>query len=392
MKSIEGIRRRSWAEVDLRAVDSNYLAVRRAVDPSVRVCCVIKADAYGHGALTLARRYESLGADYFAVSNVEEALELRRGGISLPILILGYTPPECAEILAREDLKQCVYSYEYGTSLAEAAERAGVRVTVHIKLDTGMGRIGFRSEEWEKAESVCRLCSLIPEGIFTHFAVADESEDGDAYTREQADRFLAGVSFLEEKGIRFAIRHCANSAAIFDYPDLHLDMVRAGIVLYGFAPSEKVRNLPPLHPAMTLKSVISHIKSLEAGESVSYGRTYVAKAPTRVATVPLGYADGFSRRLGNGRYSLKLGDRYAPIIGRVCMDQLMLDVTDIPCSVGDEVLVFGEDPQSSVDTIARVNETINYEVSCDVGKRIPRVYLADGEIVGIADALVSYEA
>ena len=391
MKSIEGIRRRSWAEVDLRAVDSNYLAVRRAVSSKAKVCCVIKADAYGHGALALARRYEGLGADHFAVSNVEEALELRRGGITLPILILGYTPPECASILAREDLKQCVYSHEYGASLAEEAERAGVRVTVHIKLDTGMGRIGFRRDEWEQAECVCRFPALIPDGIFTHFAVADESVDGDAYTREQAECFILGVSFLEERGIHFAIRHCANSAAIFDYPDLHLDMVRAGIVLYGFVPSERVRNLPTLHPVMTLKSVISHIKELGAGESVSYGRTYIAKEATRVATVPLGYADGFSRRLGNGRYSLKIGAQYASIIGRVCMDQLMLDVTGIPCSVGDEVLVFGEDPKSSADTIARVNETINYEVSCDVGKRIPRVYLADGEIVGIADALISYE-
>lgn len=373
------------------AVDANFRAVRNAVAPSVKVCCVIKADAYGHGAVSLARRYEQLGADHFAVSNVEEALELRRGGISLPILILGFTPAECAEILARHEIAQCVYSHEYGAALAKEAERAGVRVKIHIKLDTGMGRIGFRSEQLEEAQEVCRMPALVPEGIFTHFAVADESEDGDTYTKEQTARFSDGVAFLEKRGIRFSIRHCANSAAIFDHPECHFDMVRAGIVLYGFAPSDRMRTLPPLIPAMTLKTVISHVKELDRGESVSYGRTFVTEQPTRVATVPIGYADGFSRRLGNGRYALKLGNGYAPIIGRVCMDQLMLDVTDLPCAIGDEVTVFGNDPQCSADAMARINETINYEISCNVAKRVPRIYISKGEVQGVMDALISEE-
>ncbi len=392
MRSMYGIRRRTWAEIDLNAVDANFYAVRGAISPATKVCCVIKADGYGHGAVTLARRYEGLGADYFAVSNIEEALELRRSGITLPILILGFTPAECAAILARERLSQCVYSYEYGKALAAEAEKEGVSVRIHVKLDTGMGRIGFRGrEEWAQAAEICRMGALIPEGIFTHFAVADENEEGDAYTRKQVDCFAEGVHYLEAQGIRFAIRHCANSAAIFDHPDCHFDMVRAGIVLYGFAPSQRMRALPALEPIMTLKTVISHIKTLEAGESVSYGRTYIADRPLRVATVPVGYADGFSRRLGNGRYALKIGNAYAPIVGRVCMDQLMLDVTELSCSVGDVVTVFGADQKCSADEMARINETINYEISCDVAKRVPRIYLLDGDTVGVMDALISEE-
>ena len=391
MSSVKGIRRRSWAEIDMNAVDANFLAVRAAASSS-KVCCVVKADGYGHGATTLAKRYEELGADYLAVSNVEEAWELRRAGITLPILVLGFTPAECAALLAKESISQCVYSYEYGLSLAEEAEKAGVCLRIHLKLDTGMGRIGFRgTEELDRAAELCRRGSLIPEGIFTHLAVADESDGGDAYTKKQIDAFSAGVRYLEEKGIRFSLRHCANSAAIFDHPECHFDMVRAGIVLYGFAPSALVRSLPPLSPVMTLRSVISHIKELEAGESVSYGRTYVAEKAVRIATVPLGYADGFSRRLGNGRYCVKVGESYAPIVGRVCMDQMMLDVTDLPCAVGDVVTVFGKDERASADEMARVNETINYEVSCNVAKRVPRIYLRDGETVGVMDLLISEE-
>lgn len=389
MKDIRGMRRRAWAEIDLFAVRENYRAVRAAVGKSTKVCCVVKADAYGHGACRLAAVYEAMGADFFAVSNLEEALELRRGGITLPILILGFTPPECAALLARENISQCVYSEEYGLSLGKEAEAAGVRVKIHLKLDTGMGRIGFFGDELDGAEKVCRQSFLIPEGVFTHFAVSDGGEEGEDYTRAQASRFCAWVEELSHRGISFAIRHCANSAAIFEYPEFHLDMVRAGIVLYGFRPSTCVRRLPRLYPVMTLRSVISHIKTLKAGESVSYGRTFVAEKPLRVATVPIGYADGFSRSLGNGRYALKIGERYAPILGRVCMDQLMVDVSEIPCSVGDTVTVLGDDGRVSADGIAEILNTINYEVTCDVSKRIPRVFLDEGEIVGFQDHLIS---
>lgn len=393
MEEIRGIRRRTWAQINLGAARANYQAVREAVAREVKVCCVVKADAYGHGAPMLAKAYERWGADFLAVSNLEEALQLRQAQIRLPILILGYSPTECAALLAEHDFSQCVYSYEYGEELADCAERAGVRVKIHLKLDTGMGRIGFRcfgthAEELEQAAQICRKKALIPEGIFTHFAVADEGEDGEADTQTQRERFEGGIRFLEERGISFAIRHCANSAAVFDYPECHMDMVRAGIVLYGFAPSEKVRRLPPLTPVMTLMSVISHLKTLDVGETVSYGKTFRAERRMRVATVPIGYADGFSRRLGNGRYAVKIGSAYAPILGRVCMDQLMVDVTDLPCRSGDPVLIFGCDAICSAEHMAQILETISYEISCDVAKRVPRLYVEDGRGIAWQDDLI----
>ncbi len=391
MNKMEGIRRRSWAEIDLNAVQHNYNAVRSAVDQSVKVCCVVKADAYGHGAVMLARLYERLGADFLAVSNIEEGIQLRRAGISLPILILGFTPEECAEELASYRLSQCVYSYPYGMKLAQCAERAGVKLHIHIKLDTGMGRIGFacHASELDKAKEVCTLPCFETEGIFTHFAVADGGDEGDAYTAEQGERFTFGVSYLEQQGIRFPIRHCANSAAIFDHPELHLDMVRAGIVLYGFAPSEQVRHLPKLLPVMTLKTVISHIKTIEKGQTLSYGRTFEADRTLRVATLPIGYADGFSRRLGQGRYALSWQGTSLPILGRVCMDQLMVNVTDVACQPGDEITVFGAEGNATAEEIARINDTISYEVTCDIAKRVPRIFLEDGEIVGQMDLIVA---
>ncbi len=390
MKTVQGIRRRTWAEINLNNAKENFLAVRKAVADTTRVCCVIKANAYGHGAVQLAKLYEKLNADFFAVSNVEEALQLRENGITRPILILGYTPEECAETLAKNDLRQCVYSYEYAECLSHYAAKAGVRIKIHIKLDTGMGRIGFlfrqnKTSEWNWAKLACQMPELIPEGIFTHFAVADENTNGDAYTKEQYDQFVVAVDWLKKEGITFEIRHCANSAAIFDHPECHLDMVRAGIVLYGLAPSGVMRSLPKLYPVMVLKSVISHIKTLEEGETVSYGRTYKAKSKRVVATIPIGYADGFWRANGQERYAIKIHGQYAPIIGRICMDQLMVDVSDILCDRGDEVVIFGEDPIASADTVAKLNQSINYEVTCAVGMRVPRAYVWNNKIVAWQD-------
>ena len=344
MSTIQGIRRRTWAEIDLDRAAQNFRVVRSTVGKHVKICCVIKANAYGHGAIRMAAFYQSMNADYLAVSNVEEALQLRAHHITLPILVLGYTPEECAGILANNQITQTVYSYDYGKKLARCASDLGVRVKIHIKLDTGMGRIGFlcRSDmpnELQLVEEICREPALIPEGIFTHFAVADENEEGDEYTQKQLDFFLRGVSLLEDRGIRFAIRHCANSAAIFDHPEAHLDMVRAGIVLYGLHPSQKMRQHPPIQPIMTLKTVISHLKTIYAGESVSYGRTFLANRETAVATVPIGYADGLWRGNGMTGCYMLVQSRYAPIIGRICMDQLMLDVSEIDCQVGDVVTV-----------------------------------------------------
>ena len=382
---------RAWAEIDLDNAAYNFNQVKAATGS--RVCCVIKADAYGHGAVQLAKLYQACGADYLAVSNIQEAIQLRRQRITLPILILGYSSSKCAKLLADHHITQCVFSYEYGMELARAAAEARVTVKIHVKIDTGMGRIGFLcrdndKNELEAAAEVCRQPHLDPEGIFTHFAAADEGEGGEAYTRAQFALFTQAIDRLADAGITFPIRHCANSAAIFDYPESHLDMVRAGIVLYGLTPSAQMRSRPDLRPVMSLRSVISHIKTVEADESVSYGRTYTAPAPRRIATVPIGYADGFSRLVGQSGYCLCVGERAAPIVGRVCMDQLMLDVTDVECRIGDDILVFGDTPPFTAERVAELGHTLNYEVVCDVGKRVPRVFLRGGEITEWKDDIL----
>ena len=392
MSHIQGIRRRTWAEIDLDKAEKNYVKVKEAVGERVKICCVIKANAYGHGAVRMATFYQKMKADYLAVSNIEEALQLREKQITLPILVLGYTPEECAGLLACHDITQTVYSYEYGNKLARCAETLGVKVKIHIKLDTGMGRIGFlcrqdSKHELDEAKEICERESLIAEGIFTHFAVADENVDGDAFTQEQFHCFCMGVEYLEKNGIRFSIRHCANSAAIFDHPEVHLDMVRAGVVLYGLKPSEKLRHLPELQPIMTVKSVISHSKEIYPGETVSYGRTFLATRKTTVATVPIGYADGLWRGNATTECYMLVNGKYAPIIGRICMDQLMLDVSEIDCSVGDVVTVFGNDRMCSADLIARRNGTINYEIVCAIGERVPRAFIWDGIIQDWQDSI-----
>lgn len=393
---MQGIRKRTWAEIDLDRAAWNYQQIRQAVRSDAKVCCVIKANAYGHNAVRLAQLYESLGADFLAVSNPEEALGLRQGNISLPILILGYTPPECAGILAKQNISQCVYSLSYAKALSEAAQEEGVSVKIHIKIDSGMGRIGFQHRgghsELADALETCRLSGLIPEGIFTHFAVADEGEDGAAFTREQYENFIDAIDRLGCHGIHFDLRHCANSAAIFDkpvvedLPDVHLDMVRAGVVLYGLAPSSVTRSLPELKPVMALKSIISHIKTIQPGDTVSYGRTYTADSPRTVATVPIGYADGFWRA-NSGCCNMLVKGQLCPLIGRVCMDQLMLDITGTEgIAVGDIVTVFGDpDGLCSADLIAANTGTINYEVVCAVGERVPRFFLQDGLPVDVSD-------
>ena len=393
---MQGIRKRTWAEIDLDHAAWNYQQIRHAVRSDAKVCCVIKANAYGHNAVRLAQLYESLGADFLAVSNPEEALGLRQGNVSLPILILGYTPPECAGVLARQNISQCVYSLPYAKALSEAAEAEGASVKIHIKIDSGMGRIGFQHRgghsELAEALEACRLPGLITEGIFTHFAAADEGDHGAAFTREQYRNFIDAIDRLGCSGIHFALRHCANSAAIFDkpvvddLPDVHLDMVRAGVVLYGLAPSSDTRCLPELKPVMALKSIISHIKTIQPGDTVSYGRTYTAESPRTVATLPIGYADGFWRA-NSGCCNMLVKGQLCPLIGRVCMDQLMLDITGAEgISVGDIVTVFGDpDGLCSADRIAEKTGTINYEVVCAVGERVPRFFLQGGLPVDVSD-------
>lgn len=371
--------KRLWAEINLDAARSNYLTVKNQIKNETKLCCVIKANAYGHGAVRLAKLYRELGVDYFAVSNIEEALQLRRADIETPILILGYTAPECVELLFRERITQCVFSEEYGKSLSDAAVAKGVYVTVHIKVDTGMGRIGFHCYgehfDVDAIERTYKLRNLDMEGIFTHFASADEGEVGEDYTLTQFEKFSTVIGELGARGCRFAIRHCANSAAIFDYPNMHLDMVRAGIVLYGALPSRTLKNAPRLRSVLKLKTIVSHVKSVSFGESVSYGREFTAQKEITVATIPTGYADGLWRSNSKNGLMLEVAGRRAPIIGRICMDQCMLDVTGIDgVGPGSEVVIYG-DGECSVDRIAELNNTINYEIFCAIGARVPRIYI-----------------
>lgn len=384
---------RTWAEVDMDALRHNFQTVRGALPPSVKLCCVVKANAYGHGAAAIAPLYEQMGADWFAVSNIVEALQLRRYGVTRPVLILGYTPVSCAAMLAQEQLSQCVYSAEYGRMLSEAAVAADVTIRIHIKMDTGMGRLGFQcpgtgEDAVSGAAAVCRLPGLEPEGIFTHFAAADEGAAGDDFSRMQTDRFVEAINQLAAQGITFPIRHTANSAALSDHPECRLDMVRAGIVLYGLQPSGTLRQPLPVRPVMSLKSVVSHVKTVCPGTTVSYGRTFTAQREMRVATVPIGYADGFWRQNATAATTLTLRGQRAPILGRVCMDQLMLDVTHIPdVTIGDEVTVFGAAPALTAEELAAANGTIGYEMVCAVGERVPRLYMEDGRLVGVQDML-----
>lgn len=385
------ILKRTWAEVDLDAVDHNFRSVRDRLGGGTRLCCVVKADAYGHGAEVLAEEYEKLGADWFAVSNLEEAAQLRKAGAKLPILILGYTPACMASELARLGIAQAVLCAEYGEELSAEAVKAGVTVRVHVKLDTGMSRIGFLYQDPERDASsidavarVCALPGLCAEGIFTHFAVADEGDAGEEFTRKQFGNFNGAVGLLRARGVDFQIRHCANSAAVFEYPEMQLDMVRPGNVLYGLKPSGDVRSEMDLVPAMSLKSVVSLVKTVEPETGVSYGRTFVTSGRTTLATVPVGYADGYPRIL-SGRADALVRGRRARIVGRVCMDQLMLDVTGIEgVREGDTVTLFGRDGEERIttDELAGIAGTINYELVCGISKRVPRVYLRGGREVG----------
>lgn len=388
---LQPFQKRTWANIDLDAAEHNYHVIREQLKPETKLCCVVKANGYGHGAVQFSKLYESLGADYLAVSNIEEAFQLRSAEVLLPILILGYTDPRCASQLADQKITQCVFSYEYGRALSENAVEQGVEVIIHIKIDSGMGRIGFRcvEEDLEQASEVCSMPGLKVEGNFTHFASADEGEGGKEFTFGQFNKFMNSIKYLEARGIAFDIRHCANSAGIFDYQDMHLDMVRAGVVLYGLQPSNDLKNPGKLIPVLTLKTIIDHIKTVHAGDCISYGREFKADCEIRVATIPIGYADGLWRSNFHNHMVVEVENKFAPIVGRVCMDQCMIDVTGIPeAVVNSKVTVYGVDGLTSVDRIAKANGTINYEIVCALGERVPRVYKKDGQTVAIIDSIV----
>lgn len=386
---MNGFWKRLWAEINLNNLLHNFNIVKQQIDDSTKVCCVVKANAYGHHAPKIAAVLENAGADMFCVSNIEEALQLRNTGIKIPILILGYTPPECACVLAENDITQCVYSLEYARCLSKKLAEHKCSINVHIKIDTGMGRLGYQYDDELSSVSqildTSHLLGVNIEGIFTHFAVSDNGERETDFTHKQYDKFNRIVTALENRGLTFKYKHCSNSAATIMYPELSMDMVRVGLILYGLLPSDDVLLRKELKPVMSLKSVISNVKNINKGDTVSYGCDFVADRKMKIATVPLGYADGFFRSNTKNNTSLIVKGQKAPIVGRICMDQLMLDVSDIDdLEIGDEVIVFGDKQNiNSADYFAKANGTINYEIISSVGKRVPRVFILNNEIESI---------
>ncbi len=375
--------KRTWAEINLDNLEYNYKKIREKAGESVKFLGVVKANAYGHGALRISKTLARLGADYLAVSSLDEAEELRLGDVKLPILIFGHTPPEQVDKLLKYDITQTVTCEAKALEYQAQAEKLGGKLKIHIKLDTGMSRLGFLCGGVHFDDCIkaiirsCKLKNLEAEGIFTHFAVSDEEgEENKAYTKKQFDLFMSVISKLSENGINFKIRHCANSGAFANYPETYLDMVRPGLLTYGYG--EYAERLG-LKPVMSVKTVIGTIKVLDADTSISYGRLFTTDTCHRVGVLPIGYADGLFRSFSNGG-TVQLPYGKTKILGRICMDMCMIDLKDYPQSeVGDEVEIFGEN--NPVEEVSAYVGTIPYEIVCAVSRRVPRLFLEKGEII-----------
>jgi len=380
----------TWAEIDLSAYAHNIRELKRVTQRQARLMAVVKANGYGHGAQEVARTALQNGAEYLGVARLHEAVELRKAGLAAPILILGYSSPDSAPTLIENELIQSVYSPTTAQELSDQAARRGKKIKVHIKVDSGMGRLGLLLEEQAgnasqnspaagtigDFEVISRLANLEADGIFTHFATSDSADK--SYANRQLERFMEFLNQLDQAGLKPPLAHAANSAAVIDLPDSHLDMVRPGIATYGLYPSDEVnQSNVKLKPVMTLKSRIIHLKKVPAGFHISYGITYRTKKPTTIATVPVGYADGYNRLLSSRGYMLVHGKR-VPVVGRVCMDLTMLDVGALKdVMIEDEVVVFGQQGNAAVtaDELATTLNTINYEIVTSITARVPRVYL-----------------
>lgn len=368
---------RCYAEVSLKAIGHNIAQVKKRLRPGVKLLAVIKADAYGHGAVRVGKYLEDQ-VDYFAVATAEEAMELREQGIRLPVLVLGYISPEQYGEILDYDITQTVYSLEIAEKLSEASVKAGCRTKIHAALDTGMTRIGFHitEEEADRIAAISRLPGLELEGMFTHFSCADQKDK--TYCGLQLEKFRRMEGMLRERGVEIPVKHICNSAGIMEFDDYRFDMVRSGIVTYGLYPSEEVdKSRLPLIPALSWKSRVIHVQDAEPGLGVSYGATYTTEGPcTRIATVSAGYADGYPRALSNKGRVLIHG-RYAPILGRVCMDQMMVDVSHIPdVKVEDTVTLIGREGDRGItmEEVADPACRFNYEMACGISKRVPRIY------------------
>lgn len=379
-----------WAEINLDHLAHNIREVRRVTREGTLVTAVIKADGYGHGAVAIGQTLLENGADRFAVATLSEAIQLRAIYPKTEILILGYTPDESAEDVIQNNLIQTLYSLGQAKAFSEKAVELGKTLKIHIKLDTGMSRLGMQPTQQtiDEIEQISHLDGLYLEGIFTHFAVADEPDK--TFTMDQVKKYNRVIEGLDEAGVVIPIKHVSNSASIIDLPELNFDMVRAGIMLYGLYPSKDVnKDAVDLKEVMCLKARMSHVKTLEQGRGVSYGLKYTTAEETQIATLPLGYADGYTRML-SGKAQVVVQNKIVPVVGRICMDQCMIDVTGMNVKPGDEVVLYGgNDPKGiSIDSVADALDTINYEIVCMVNKRVPRVYVKDGQYIDAKDYIL----
>ncbi|PJI07854.1 MULTISPECIES: alanine racemase [Clostridium] len=374
-----------WAEINLDNLAYNMQQIRKC-SKSDEIIGVVKADAYGHGAVDVAPVLLQNGANRLAVAVISEAVELRKAGIECPIMILGYTPISLVDSIIKYNIEQTVFSYEYAAKLSQAARENNIKLRVHIALDTGMGRIGFlpNDDSVNEVVKISKLSNIEIEGLFSHFSTSDEKNK--EYTYTQFEKFNWFYDELRKNNVKINIRHIANSAAIMELPKTHYEASRPGIILYGYYPSDEVdKNKLKLKPIMTLKTNVVHIKKMLPGQYVSYGRKFKCERESVIATLPVGYADGYTRML-SGKAKVIINGKFAPVVGRICMDQCMIDITDIPgVKVGDEVVIMGESDgkKFTADDIAEIIGTINYEVICMISKRVPRVYIKNKNVVKI---------
>lgn len=386
---MDNIMRSVWAEVDLDAVEYNIKNIVKASN-NREVIAVVKADAYGHGAVDIIPTLLENGVSRLAVAVITEAIEIRKNNIKAPIMLLGFTPLEYCENLVKFDIEQTIYDLEYAKKLSDIGIKNDKKIKVHVALDTGMGRIGFMPsvQNVQKVKEICALDGIEVVGIFTHFATSDEKDK--SYTYEQFNKTKWFIDALKKENINIPIKHVSNSGAIIDMPETFLDAVRAGIILYGYYPSDDVcKEKLKIKPILTLKTQVSHVKEMEKDMYISYGRTFKTERKSKIATIPIGYADGYSRLLG-GKAKVIIKGKFAKVVGRICMDQCMIDVTDIDeVKVGDEVILLGEDNglKYNADDMARDMGTINYEILCMIKQRIPRVYKKNKKIVSVRNYL-----
>ncbi len=381
-----------WAEINLDNLAHNMRETRRVTNKNTQISAVIKADGYGHGAVAIAKTLLENGADKFAVATLSEAIQLRNELKKTEIMVLGYTPNHLATEVIKNNIIQTIYSIEQAKEFSKKAIELKKNITVHIKIDSGMNRLGMpcTKETVNTILEINQLQGLVVEGIFTHFAVSDEIDK--TYTKIQVKKFNFIVETLKKNGLDIPIKHVSNSGAIIDLPEFNFDMVRAGIMLYGLYPSKTVNHkIVNLKEVMCLKAKVSQVKTIESGSGISYGLKYICKEQTQIATLPIGYADGFTRML-SGKTKVLINNKKVPVLGTICMDQCIIDVTGLNVEMGDEVVLFGGDNSNgiSIDDIANLLETINYEIVCMVNKRVPRVYIKNGEQVEIKDCILDF--